>query len=336
MKKIKLENKIVKTVAMILPLVLVIVFIEVILRFVGPKYYKFGNASQEYYSNPRGYHIPIRQQDGQIIYGLHYQASVQGYRLPDDRSQAVISEKSFQKSLLVLGDSFTFGRGVKYNDIYSTKLFEMLRKNCYGYFVKNCGRVGADIWDIREIYLHETASQKYPLVVYGFVLNDFGLSMSVSGSDFIDINNGGNRWMPIREVSKIVNLVMFCIEKYRLSQITKQAYLDAFRGERFREGTELLLEINQRIKSDGGVLVVVIFPLLYDFDNYPFKEIHEKMISVCTKANIPVLDLLPIYSRYHDSDLWANPTDQHPNEIAHRIAAENLYNFLIAHKLVHR
>lgn len=212
----------------------------------------------------------------------------------------------------------------------------MLRENGYNYFVKNCGQVGAGIGEIREIYLHETARRSYPLVIYGFVLNDFGLSESINGSDFIDLNNGDNRWMPIRDVSKIVNLVMFCIDKYRLSRITKQAYLDAFRGERFKEGSELLLEINQRIRSNGGVLVVMIFPLLYDFDNYPFKEIHDKIIAVCADAKIPVLDLLPAYSRWRDIELWANPTDQHPNELAHRIAAEQLYNFLIEQKLICR
>jgi len=323
-----------KIIVLALPLVLVVVLAELVLRFVGPEYYKFGNESQEYYSNPRGYHLPIRRQDGQVVYGLHYNTNSQGYRLPDDDDRTVVSAKKFQRGILILGDSFTFGRGVKYKDIYPTRLGEMLQRRGYDYFVMNCGQVGADIWQIHDIYMREAARESYPLVIYGFVLNDFGLAASINGSDFIDFNNGRNRWMAIRETSRIVNLVMFCIEKYRLSRITKQAYLDAFKGARLEEGTDLLLDINRRVRSNGGVLVVMIFPLLYDFDRYPFKEIHEKLASICAKANIPVLDLLPAYSQFKDRDLWANPTDHHPNETAHKIAAEKLYDFLFEKKLI--
>lgn len=47
-----------------------------------------------------------------------------------------------------------------------------------------------------------------------------------------------------------------------------------------------------------------------------------------------MIDLLPVYSAYQDKDLWVNPTDQHPNEIAHKLAAESLSDFLADQKLV--
>jgi hypothetical protein len=47
-----------------------------------------------------------------------------------------------------------------------------------------------------------------------------------------------------------------------------------------------------------------------------------------------MLDLFYPYSMYRDKDLWVNPTDQHPNEIAHRIAAERLFDFLAGRKLI--
>jgi len=325
---------IVKIIAVTLPFLLVICVIEILLRFLGPEYHKFNNRSSEYYSNPRGYHLPLRQEGKNIIYGLHYMESWEGFRLPDHESGPTKVQDLEMSGILIVGDSFTYGRGVKYEDIYATRLAKMLKDNGYHAHIKNCGRVDADVNDITKVLSYEMSKNTYPIVVYGFVLNDFGLSLSIKGSDFIDVNNGGNHWSALRDFSKIANLVMFCIERYRLSQETTKAYLDAFNGENAEIGFQFIADMNRKIKREGGQLVIMLFPLLYKFDNYPFLEVHRKIASRCAKENIPLIDLLTVYSAYEDKDLWANPTDQHPNETAHKLAAEKLYNFLVEQKLV--
>jgi hypothetical protein len=37
---------------------------------------------------------------------------------------------------------------------------------------------------------------------------------------------------------------------------------------------------------------------------------------------------LHAFSGHEAEDLWANPTDHHPNEIAHRIAADEIAAFI--------
>lgn len=328
------RNILFKVVALTLPFLLFIGMLEILLRFFGPEYHRFNNTSSEYYSNPRGYHIPLRKEGKNIIYGLHYRSSWEGFRLPDHEIDQTDKKMPAAFDILVLGDSFTYGRGVKYEDIYTTRLSEMLKKNGYPVSVKNCGLVGADVEHVTTVLSYEMSRKMYPVVVYGFVLNDFGLSLDVKGSDFIDINNGGNRWTALRDISKIANLVMFSVEKYRLSKQTTEAYLEAFKGENAASGFHVITDMNRKIKLQGGKLVIMLFPLLYKFDNYPFLEIHKKIALICAKENIPMIDLLPVYSAYQDKDLWVNPTDQHPNEIAHKLAAESLSDFLADQKLV--
>jgi len=330
------RNIVIKIVAVTLPFLLFICVMEILLRFLGPEYYKFNNRSSEYYSNPRGYHLPLRQEGSNIIYGLHYMESWEGFRLPDHESGPIDTQEPDMPGILVVGDSFTYGRGVKYEDIYTTRLAKMLKDSGYRAHVKNCGIVGADVENVTKVLSYEMSKKTYPLVVYGFVLNDFGLSLSIKGSDFIDVNNGGNHWSALRDFSKIVNLVMFCIERYRLSQETTKAYLDAFNGENAERGFQSIADMNRNIKLNGGKLIIMLFPLLYKFDHYPFMEIHRKIAAQCAKENIPLIDLLPVYSSYKDKDLWANPTDQHPNEKAHKLAAESLYNVLVEQKYVTR
>jgi hypothetical protein len=70
--------------------------------------------------------------------------------------------------------------------------------------------------------------------------------------------------------------------------------------------------------------VVVIFPLFANplDDAYPFRGIHEKVAAVARGAGARVVDLLPEYRNLSWELLVVNgAADEHPNEIAHRIAA---------------
>ena len=104
-----------RCVAIVLSLLAGLLFLEVILRIRGPKYYRFNNRDYEYYTNPRGYHIPIRKENGRTVYSLIYRIDSEGRRLSDT---APFDRKQKDNLILGLGDSFTHGRSVKYDDIY--------------------------------------------------------------------------------------------------------------------------------------------------------------------------------------------------------------------------
>jgi hypothetical protein len=77
-------------------------------------------------------------------------------------------------------------------------------------------------------------------------------------------------------------------------------------------------------------LRVVIFPFLHDQGpRYPFAATHEKLVGHCRDAQIPVLDLEPVFRPRAGEDLTVNRFDAHPNERAHAIAAEAIYNQLL-------
>jgi hypothetical protein len=173
-------------------------------------------------------------------------------------------------------------------------------------------------------------------VIYGFVLNDFGLPGRdyIVGLDYIDVNNGGYKYNPWRTRSAVVNFVCHAIERIRLDRRTRKAYFEVFEGGTAEDGFRRLRNLNRRIQKKEGKLVIVLFPLLYDFQNYPFQEIQDKIADFCRREDVLLLDLLPAFSRYQAEDLWVHPIDHHPNETAHRIAAEEIYAFLKRHGLL--
>jgi hypothetical protein len=209
-------------------------------------------------------------------------------------------------------------------------LEELLAKDGPRLGVNNTARAGYDLPRIIDVYETHAQRRYYPLVIYGFVLNDFGLPDrdSIIGSDFIDFNSGEYAVSPWRQRFSTVNFVGHVMDTIRLDRSTKKAYLAAFEGINAERGYELLIRLNRRIEENGGKLVIVLFPLLYDFHDYPFQTIHDKIAANCQRARIPLLDLLPAFSRYRAEELWVHPVDHHPNEIAHRIAAEEIHAFL--------
>jgi hypothetical protein len=236
-----------------------------------------------------------------------------------------------EKHVLGLGDSFVYGRGVRYEDICLTRLEKLLNQRSSRVTVKNCGVVGAGMVDIVDIYERESAVlPRGSLVIYGMVLNDFGLALTepIKGLNFIDINNGGYTFNPLRKRSALINFLFHQIEKKRLHTATVKAYLESFEGGIAEKGFDFLDQLNQSVLENDGTLLVVIFPLLYDFEKYRFRSIHEKIEKFCDGKNILYLDLFPAFSHHKAEDLWANPTDHHPNELAHRIAADEMYAFL--------
>ena len=302
---------------------------EIFLRIFGTPYHRFNNQSEEYYTNPRGYHDVIRTEGKHSVFGLFYDDDPYGYRISHNENQSHIEMP--EKYILGLGDSFIYGRGVRYEDICLTRLEELLNQEQDNVVIKNCGVVGANIEDIVDIYARESASlPRGSLVIYGLVLNDFGLATiePIKGLNFIDINNGGNTFSPLRKRSAIVNFIAHRIETRRLHTMTVKAYLESFEGQSAEHGFDLLNQLNQSILEDNGTLLVVVFPLLYDFENYRFSSIHKEIEKFCERNRILHLDLFPAFSLHKAEDLWANPTDHHPNETAHNIAQDEIAAFI--------
>jgi lysophospholipase L1-like esterase len=82
----------------------------------------------------------------------------------------------------------------------------------------------------------------------------------------------------------------------------------------------------------GVPLFVAIFPELVDLDErYPYRAIHEQIARACAELGIGCIDVLPAWLGRDAPDLWVHPSDHHPNEEAHRLAAERILEAIRPH-----
>lgn len=90
--------------------------------------------------------------------------------------------------------------------------------------------------------------------------------------------------------------------------------------------------INKITQEKDTKFIVLIYPLLTDVfeeGRYPFEFAHKAIHALLDDKNIPYIDTLERFRKTSPYRMMAIPIiDPHPSEIAHRIVAEALFDFL--------
>jgi hypothetical protein len=246
------------------------------------------------------------------------------------------------RRVMVLGDSFTEGQGVKEPDTYPRRLESLLNATGTGRWeVRNCARRATDFPDLYAAF-EEILPFQPDVVVYGMVLNDADRS-----AEFQARQSYVNDWILDRGrvleggadptlgpfSSRLVAMVDDRVESYRTSRATLRWYREMYAAPN-RAGWErtqvYLRDMNQRTRAAGGRFLVATWPLLVALDRYPFADVHQTIARFCLEAGIPQQDLWPVLRGERAESLWVHAVDMHPNEVAHRLAAESLVRPVLA------
>ena len=120
----------------------------------------------------------------------------------------------------------------------------------------------------------------------------------------------------------------YLADKY--SKVLNESYLGNWeQTQEWEIAKDNILKINMIGKELGANVGFVVFPVLLELNNnYPFKEIYEIVTKFGTDNHIPTHSLRPAFMGKNAPDLWVSAYDQHPNEIAHEIAANSILPFL--------
>ena len=279
-----------------------------------------------YPSNPRGYFDADHAVEAAI--------NTSGLRGPEIASPK--PRGSFR--VLCVGDSFTFGEGVREEDTFVARLRTLL--GCGGDGARceviNCGVSSYNTAD--EIaYLENVWVNLEPdLVLIVFVIND-AYSDAVFGPLHRGWVEGVTRLSEARYIagSRFLAVAYDRLLRWRKARETRRIYLSQFTesplisGHNWDDCRAALARAADLARERQFRLGLVIFPELYRLDNrYPFASAHRLVADEAARLGIPVLDLLDAFRGRDARALWVHPTDHHPNEEAHRIAAEAIHGFL--------
>ncbi len=301
-----------------------------------------------YPSNPRGYFdVDLRRPENDqryrrlapnrfdAIQKLHPWAVETRYNALRFRDAPPGPKAKGVTRVVLFGDSFVEGQGVKTADTAAVVLQNRLDRQAPGRFeIRNCGRRGLDFPELSEAF--ETALSLQPdLVVYTLVLND-----AVRPPEFQARQNYLHDWILDREhvadddagvpspwTPRLFALVAGRVGAWRVGRATTRWYLDMWSDANpgWRETQERLAGMDRVLKERGARLVVAPWPLFVGLEGgYPFDSAHEAIQRFCLARGIAHHDLRGAFRGHRTADLWVHAVDHHPNERAHAMAAASL------------
>ena len=245
-----------------------------------------------------------------------------GYR---DKERTVAKPPGVRR-VLSLGDSFAWGASVEFEDAYPQRLERGLtRRRHETWEVVNLALPAMNTVDHAAQLAGEGMDYGPDVVVVGYVLNDSEDSQAAEARRAADWSQPPAA-PGLLDRSALVRMIRGRLwataENRRRISGYKSMYADDAPG--WVAARAALKRMGALCRERGVPLVVAIFPLFGNSlgDDYPFTEIHTKVAEVAGEAGARVVDLLPAYRGLRSELLVVDGADdEHPNEIAHRIAA---------------
>lgn len=273
-----------------------------------------GKLVYRYPDNPRGYFDQNNEVKGTI--------NSKGFRGQDTD----FVKENGKVRVAFLGDSFTLGIGVKDEDTLPYRVEMELKKHDRNIEVLNFGVSGHD--PAAEVRLLEQYVLKFDpdIVVIVLFLNDADRTATIRFLSRPVI------LARVRQYSYSIGLLVGSIERIRLSRMMVRHYQEGFLDSSpgYQAVKSSLREGRLLSEKHGFSLVVALYPVLFRLDDgYPFRNIHRQIGDFCREEKIAFVDLFPAFEGKRDKEMWVHPTDQHPNETAHRLADRELADYIL-------
>ncbi len=227
---------------------------------------------------------------------------------------------------IVVGDSFTLGFGVRYEDTYVFKTEQALQERGRRRHFLNFAEPGADARASLRNYLAVRDQQPHDLVLFGLHLNDlihFPTSyVAMTGAHGRDTVAG----------SRLLGFVARTLDERRDREAKIRELTDPAQLERplFRDNMAAIEAMQRAATERGRRFIVVILPILVDLRTGTFAPVYAAIRGALAQRGIRYIDLSGAVDGNRDADLWILPFDQHPNERAHAAFARQLTDALLA------
>jgi lysophospholipase L1-like esterase len=277
-----------------------------------------GTGTQHFGTNPEGYF-----DEGAT---LTYKINSLGFR----GNETTVEKPANTVRIVGIGDSFTFGSGVRNDDTF----LSVLESNVTGtrdntrVEVLNLGVGGYNTVHELGLLYHTGVKYQPDIVVLCFFLNDtnaggtaqaFGPRLQEDQLPF---------W---RRHSRLADILASRLERQQAARKLVNNYNESYQPDAagWVRSRKALRQARTLAEQHDFKLVLVIFPVLWNLsDSYPFLDIHQTISEFASSIDIPVLDLLPEFNGFNGPELWAHPNNQHPNAKGHAIAGNALAGFL--------
>lgn len=234
-----------------------------------------------------------------------------------------------QQHVVFVGDSFTFGHGVRRtSDRFTNRLARSLEVEFPDrYTVTNLSNTGIDLDWIHRLLI-ELFEKRYPVdrIVYVVCLNDIETFHPRHRTYYEDLGKHAPTFFLFRD-TYFFNLLYFRLRQFAVPDVQNyyQFVQEYYEGPPWERMAARLDQVHALCRDHDAQLEIVVFPFLHNLGpGYPFADAHQRFVEFGASRRLPVLDLTDHLRPHVDEGLTISRFDAHPNERAHELAAEAL------------
>lgn len=263
---------------------------------------------------------------------------------PDRRNRRWSGKKEAGRFRIVAaGDSFTWGAGVHPEDAYPDRLEDRLNTldRLQRFEVVNFSRPGWNTIQAYRAVKRKLRRLEPDLLIVGYVLNDAEPSESQDRARRREVlhrrqpSARASAWL--HRHSLLYRTIWERLESTRQRRAFTAVLSSDYEGYGWYAGRRGLALFEELADQLGIPFLLVVFPVFDSQidENYPYHEIHDLVAETAAGLGIRVLDLREVYRGVDARRLAITPfTDAHPDELAHRLAADALLDYLVEEELV--
>lgn len=244
--------------------------------------------------------------------------------------------------IAVVGDSYSYGPFLQWDDTFSARLERLLNLNNTSKKVEVINYGVPSYSTNHEIAVVDRAiKEEADLILLQITLNDPEVKLYRPKGLALDQTTGQVKLThPIFNYWHSLRFVVTRILNTQTHRQYKEYFFNLFDKYKSRKLFQNSLgTIAGKCLNAKVPIVAAIFPLFGTVvdDNYPFFPLHQKVEEYLDKVKIPHVDISESFRGIPTERLQVLPgRDRHPNEIGHRLAAEALLKWFEDAQIVPR
>lgn len=230
-------------------------------------------------------------------------------------------KKSDKYRIIFLGDSLTFGWGVKEEETFATLIEEDLNSDSPTEVI-NFGTGNYNTEQEVNLFIEKGLKYNPDKVVLFYFINDAEITPEKSNLWFLGYSQFISFYWS--RINSLLNNVM--------PSKSFQEYYDSLYDENQQgwiNSRKALIQLRDICAVRGIDFQVVLLPELHDVNNEIFANVYNNLALFLEENDIDYLNLAKLFENHPNQiELWVSYDDAHPNNIAHKKIAESSLKFI--------
>lgn len=267
----------------------------------------------------------LRGNSGGYAGGVEFETNSSGFRTEE------FDNGSFdgREVVIILGDSYAFGYGVRYQDSFPSLLQMNLREK---YPNKNIRVINLAIPGYNTAQelatLKEVGLKLRPkLVLLAYNLNDITGNFGNTGRSPVSLRTA------LADIKAHFHLLRFVLPRIAAlarslhikveTTATAEIHEYVTEGPAWKENQSTLRELFNVCRQNDCDLGVIVLPYVVQLtDDHPCIVAYQVVIDFCRSNNVPVVNAFGYFRGAEARKLWINAFDGHPNSQGHALIAK--------------